>query len=36
MAGLIKRLLERHKTLEEIADICGLDLDEVKKLAEEG
>ena len=36
MAGLIKRLLERHKTLEEIADICGLDLDEVKKIAEEG
>ena len=36
MTGLIKRLLERHKTLEEIADICGLDLDEVKKIAEEG
>lgn len=36
MAGLIKRLLERHKTLEEIADICGMDLDEVKKIAEEG
>ena len=36
MVGLIKRLLGKHKTLEEIADICGMDLDEVKKIAEEG
>ena len=35
MVGLIKRLLERHKTLEEIADICALDLDEVRKIAED-
>ncbi len=34
--GMVKRMLKRHKTLEEIADICGLDLDEVKKIAEEG
>ena len=34
MVGLIKRMLERHKSLEEIADICALDLDEVKKIAE--
>ena len=32
--GMVKRMLKRHKTLEEIADICGLDLDEVKKIAE--
>ena len=36
MVGLIKRLLGKHKSLEEIADICGMDLDEVKKIAEEG
>lgn len=35
MVGLIKRLLEKQKTLEEIADICGLDLDEIKKIAED-
>ena len=34
MVGLIKRLLGKHKTLEEIADICGLELDEVKKIVE--
>ena len=34
MVGLVKRLLERQKTLEEIADLCGLDVDEVKKIAE--
>ena len=33
--GLVKRLLERHKSLEEIADLCGLDVDEVKKIAED-
>ncbi|MCI9553178.1 MAG: Rpn family recombination-promoting nuclease/putative transposase [Acutalibacter sp.] len=33
--GLVKRLLARTKSLEEIADICDLDLDEVKKIAEE-
>ena len=33
--GLVKRLLARTKSVEEIADICGLDLDEVKKIAEE-
>lgn len=32
--GLVKRMLERHKSLEEIADLCGLDVDEVKKIAE--
>ena len=35
MVGLIKRMLERHKSLEEIADICALDLDEVKKIVED-
>ncbi len=35
MVGLVKRLLERQKTLEEIADLCGLDVDEVKKIAED-
>lgn len=33
--GLVKRLLARKFSLEDIADVCGLDLDEVKKIAEE-
>lgn len=33
--GLVKRLLARAMSLEEIAEICDLDLDEVKKIAEE-
>lgn len=33
--GLVKRLLARTKSLEEIADISDLDLDEVKKIAAE-
>lgn len=33
--GLVKRLLARDFSLEDIADVCGLDLDEVKKIAEE-
>ena len=33
--GIVKRMLDRQKSLEEIADICGLDLDEVKKIAED-
>ena len=33
--GLVKRLLARAMSLEDIADACALDLDEVKKIAEE-
>ena len=36
MVGLVKRLLKQQRSLEDISDICGLDLDEVKKIAEEG
>ena len=32
--GMVKKLLARDMSLEEIADICSLDLDEVKKIAE--
>lgn len=34
-AGMVKRLLARGLSLEDIADICGLDPDEVKKIAED-
>lgn len=33
--GMVKKLLARKQPLEDIADICGLDLDEVKKIAED-
>lgn len=33
--NMVKRLLQRNIPLEEIADICALDLTEVKKIAEE-
>jgi predicted transposase/invertase (TIGR01784 family) len=33
--GLVKRLLARAMSLEDIADACALDLDAVKKIAEE-
>ena len=36
MVGLVKRLLKQQRSMEEISNICGLDLDEVKKIAEEG
>ncbi len=36
MVGLVKRLLKQQRSLEDISDICGLDLDEVKKIAKEG
>lgn len=32
--GVVKRLLERGFSMEETADVCSLDLDEVKKIAE--
>lgn len=34
MVGLVKRLLKQQRSLEDIANICGLDVDEVKKIAE--
>lgn len=34
-AGMVKRLLARGLSLEDIADICGLNLDDVKKIAED-
>lgn len=33
--GMVKKLLARKQPLEDIADICSLDLDEVKKIAED-
>ena len=36
MMGLVKRLLKQQRSMEEISNICGLDLDEVKKIVEEG
>lgn len=36
MVGLVKRLLKQQRSMEDISNICGLDLDEVKKIAEEG
>ena len=36
MVGLIKRLLKQQRSMEEISTICGLDLDEIEKIAEEG
>ena len=35
MVGLIKRLLKQQRSIEEISTICGLDIDEVKKIAED-
>ncbi len=35
MVGLVKRLLKQQRSLEDISDICGLDLDEIKKIAED-
>lgn len=35
IVGFVKRLLEQQRSLEEISNICGLDLDEVKKIAED-
>ena len=34
MVGLVKRLLKQQRSLEDISNICGLDVDEVKKIAE--
>ena len=36
MVGLVKRLLKQQRSMEEISTICGLDLDEIEKIAEEG
>lgn len=33
--GMVKKLLARNLPAEEIADICGLDLSEIKKIAED-
>ena len=35
IVGFVKRLLEQQRSLEEISNIFGLDLDEVKKIAED-
>ncbi|QQR28662.1 hypothetical protein I5Q82_11065 [Acutalibacter muris] len=35
MVGVVKRLLKQQGSLEDITDICGLDLDEIKKIAED-
>lgn len=35
MVGLVKRLLKQRRSLEDISNICGLDVDEVKKIAED-
>ena len=34
IVGLVKRLLKQQRSLEDISNICGLDVDEVKKIAE--
>lgn len=34
MKGLVKRLLKQQRSLAEISDICGLNMDEIKKIAE--
>lgn len=34
--GMVKRLFARNLPLEDIADICNLDLSEIKKILEDG